>query len=79
MEGLPILSLTTFLPLAGALLILAFRVVTGPNFAAGAAKGVALMVSIATLVVSLFALAQFDASKPGVQLLESIPWFGNSD
>jgi NADH-quinone oxidoreductase subunit M len=78
MEGLPILSLTTFLPLAGALLILAFRIVTGPNFAAGAAKGVALMVSIATLVVSLFALAQFDASKPGFQLLESIPWFGNS-
>jgi NADH-quinone oxidoreductase subunit M len=78
MEGLPILSLTTFLPLAGALLILAFRILTGAKFAAGAAKGIALIVSIAALVASLVALAQFDISKPGFQLLENIPWFGNS-
>ncbi len=78
MDGLPILSLTTFLPLAGALLILGFRILAGADFAGGAAKGVALVVSIATLVASLFALSWFDASQPGFQLVEGIPWFGNS-
>jgi NADH-quinone oxidoreductase subunit M len=78
MDGLPILSLTTFLPLGGALLILGFRLLAGADFAGGAAKGVALVVSIATLVASLFALSWFDPSQPGFQLVESIPWFGSS-
>jgi NADH-quinone oxidoreductase subunit M len=78
MDGLPILSLTTFLPLGGALLILGFRILAGADFAGGAAKGVALVISIATLVASLFALSWFDASQPGFQLVESIPWFGSS-
>ncbi len=78
MDGLPILSLTTFLPLGGALLILGFRILAGADFAGGAAKGVALVVSVATLVASLFALSWFDPSQPGFQLVESIPWFGSS-
>src|SRR5690606_995538 len=78
MDGLPILSLTTFLPLAGALVILGFRLLAGENFAGGAAKGVALVVSIASLVASLFALSWFDPSQPGFQLVESVPWFANS-
>jgi NADH-quinone oxidoreductase subunit M len=78
MTGLPLLSITVFLPLAGALLILAFRVLAGANVAAGASKGIALLASILTLAVSIFALMQFDASKPGFQLMENIPWFGGS-
>jgi NADH-quinone oxidoreductase subunit M len=78
MDGLPILSITTFLPLAGALLILVFRIATGANFAGGAAKGVALIISLATFAASLIALAQFDMSAPGFQLIETTPWFGSS-
>src|SRR5262245_12169744 len=78
MTGLPLLSLTVFLPLAGALLILGVRILAGANAAAGASKGIALLASILTLAVSIFALMQFDASKPGFQLMENIPWFGGS-
>jgi NADH-quinone oxidoreductase subunit M len=78
MEGMPILSVVTFLPLAGALLILGFRVVTGSNFAGGAAKGIALIVTLATFVASIIALSRFDMSAGGFQLVENVPWFGGS-
>src|SRR6185295_12820954 len=69
---------TIFLPLAGALLILAFRVLAGAGVAASASKGIALLASVLTLAVSIFALMQFDAGKSGFQLVENIPWFGGS-
>jgi len=78
MAGLPILSVVTFLPLVGALLILAFRIVTGPNFSAAASKAIALIMSVATLGASLIALSQFDTNAGGYQLVESVPWFGGS-
>src|SRR5690349_7381843 len=78
MDALPILSVVTFLPLAGALLILGFRMVAGANFAGGAAKGVALVVTLAAFAASVLALLRFDASASGFQLVENIPWFGGS-
>jgi NADH-quinone oxidoreductase subunit M len=75
MTGLPILSIVTFLPLVGALVIVGFRVLAGANFAASASKSIALVISLATFVASLIALAQFDPSKAGFQLLEDTPWF----
>src|SRR6185503_4423897 len=78
MDTLPILSIITFLPLAGALLILGFRIVTGVKFAGGAAKGVALIVTLAALGASVVALMRFDMSASGFQLVENIPWFGGS-
>jgi NADH-quinone oxidoreductase subunit M len=78
MTGLPILSITIFLPAIGALLILVSRIMAGPNVAAGVSKAVALLASIATLVVSIIALMQFDMAKSGFQLMEDIPWFGGS-
>jgi NADH-quinone oxidoreductase subunit M len=78
MDNLPILSVTTFLPLAGALLILAFRIVTGANFAGGAAKGIALIVTLATFAASVIALMRFDFSAAGFQLIENTPWFAGS-
>jgi NADH-quinone oxidoreductase subunit M len=78
MTGLPILSVVTFLPLVGALLILAFRIVAGPDFSGAASKAVALIMSVAALVASLVALSQFDTHASGYQLVESVPWFGGS-
>ena len=70
MTGPMILTLTTFLPLAGAMLIMALRVVGGANMASGASKGISLLTSLLTLGASLVALSQFDQvyQRPGVQL-----------
>jgi NADH-quinone oxidoreductase subunit M len=78
MFDLPILSIVTFIPLIGALLILGFRVVAGPSFAAGASKGIALIMSLAAFAASIYALVQFNPNAIGYQLVESIPWFGGS-
>ena len=70
----PILSITTFLPLAGALLILLF--VKGKDDAAGAkqARVIALLTSLLTFVVSLFILKYFDLNETGFQLIERHDW-----
>ena len=78
MAGLPILSIITYTPLVGALIILAFRIMAGANVASTASKGIALITSIVALVVSLVALLAFDANKVGYQFLENVPWFGGS-
>jgi len=78
MTGPLILTLTTFLPLAGALVILALRIVGGTAMANSASKSLALVTALATLVVSLFALAQFDPSRAGYQLVDEARWFGGS-
>lgn len=72
MADVPILSLTTFLPLVGALFILLIR---GEQEAvARNAKSVALWTSIITFIVSLFILTGFDPSNPGFQLVEEVAW-----
>jgi NADH-quinone oxidoreductase subunit M len=74
--GWPILSILTFLPAAGALWILAARgPMSGQN--AGFDRGVkliALIVTIVTFIVSLFAFAAFDQNGEGFQLVENVPW-----
>ena len=81
MAGWPLLSIVTYLPAAGALLILLSRgALRGAN--AGYDNGVKLLtliITIATFVVSLVAFAAFDPNQPGFQLTENIPWaFGAS-
>ena len=78
MTGPLILTLTTFLPTAGALLILALRIVGGAAMAGTASKSIALLTSVVTLGVSLMALAQFDPANAGYQLVDHAPWFGGS-
>ena len=76
MTGWPLLSLITFLPAAGALLILATRAMLpgrDPGFDRGV-KLIALIISLATLAVSLVALFNFDAGNAGYQLVEFHPW-----
>ncbi|MGE0530449.1 MAG: NADH-quinone oxidoreductase subunit M [Hyphomonadaceae bacterium] len=79
--GWPILSIVTFLPAAGALLILLARVsARGENVGYdNGVKLLTLLITIATFIASLFAFAAFDPNNPEYQLQESIPWaFGMS-
>jgi NADH-quinone oxidoreductase subunit M len=78
MDGLPILSITTFLPLVGALLIVGVRMFAGAKATDGFAKAVSMLASLVTLVVSILAFMQFDRAAEGMQLVESVPWFGGS-
>jgi len=67
--GYPILSLTTFLPLFGASVILLF-VRNSDN----AARWLALIASGITFVLSLPLLTAFDTSTHNMQFVESSPW-----
>ncbi|NFV80111.1 NADH-quinone oxidoreductase subunit M [Magnetospirillum aberrantis] len=72
MTDWPLLSLTTFLPLVGALFILAIR--GEAQVVARNARNVALLTSLATFVVSLFILANFDGASAEFQLKETAVW-----
>ncbi|MGQ0531183.1 MAG: NADH-quinone oxidoreductase subunit M [Caulobacteraceae bacterium] len=79
--GWPMLSIMTFLPTAGAILILLARMSSrGENVGYdNGVKLLTLLVTIATFIASLFAFAAFDSSNPDYQLTESVPWaFGAS-
>ncbi|CCG41352.1 NADH-quinone oxidoreductase subunit M [Magnetospirillum molischianum] len=73
MTDWPLLTLTTFLPLLGALFILTIRGET--EVVARNARNVALLTALATFVVSLFILGRFDAASPDFQLKETAAWF----
>ena len=67
--SLPLLSLCTFAPLAGAAAILA-------RPAANSARWIALGTTIVTFALSLLVWAGFDAANPGFQLVEKFDWLG---
>ncbi|MBM3528704.1 MAG: NADH-quinone oxidoreductase subunit M [Alphaproteobacteria bacterium] len=73
MASWPILSVTTFLPLAGVLFILMLR-----NDEAGVrnARWVALWTTVVTFAVSLNLLWRFDPSSPEFQFVEKVEWLG---
>lgn len=72
MTDWPLLTITTFLPLVGALFILAIR--GEPDVVARNSRNVALLTAIATLLVSLLAWAQFDSTTAAFQLVDKAPW-----
>jgi NADH-quinone oxidoreductase subunit M len=63
----PVLTVTTFLPLVGAALVLFFG-------GARRARWIALVTSLATLAVSLPLYLRFDKAASGLQLVESARW-----
>ncbi|HLG89925.1 MAG TPA: NADH-quinone oxidoreductase subunit M [Alphaproteobacteria bacterium] len=67
----PILSIVTFLPLLGAVLIMAL-----PETEAGIRniRWTALWTSLITFILSLFILVYFDPKVPGFQLIERAEW-----
>ncbi len=72
MVGLPLLSLTIFLPLIGCLFVLMVR--GESQMAKTNAKAVALMTSLATLVASCLLYAGFDISSSEFQFVETYEW-----
>jgi NADH-quinone oxidoreductase subunit M len=66
---MPWLTLTTFLPLAGVVILLVW-----PGIRDEVARVAALVVSIATFVVSLGMLGRFDGSVAGFQMIERADW-----
>jgi NADH-quinone oxidoreductase subunit M len=69
MVGLPLLTIVTFLPLVGALLIALI-----PGHRRDLIRGAALLTALATFVVSLLLLAGFDPSNAEFQYRESVDW-----
>ena len=68
-----LLSLTTFIPLLGALILAIF--LRGDDEAAQRnAKWVALATTVATFIVSLFILFEFDPQDTGFQMVEERDW-----
>ena len=67
--SLPLLSLTTFVPLIGVAAILAMPF-------ASAARWIALATTVVTFVLSLAVWAAFDTANPGFQLVEQMDWLG---
>jgi len=72
MSDFPILSLTTFLPLVGALLILFTR--GDDAFVAKSARMLALITSSITFLLSLYIWFNFDRTNPGFQFEEKAEW-----
>jgi NADH-quinone oxidoreductase subunit M len=70
----PILSVTTFLPLAGALFIMAMRY--DGDAEKRNARWVALWTTLITFAVSLIVLYRFDAGSAEFQFVEKRPWLG---
>jgi NADH-quinone oxidoreductase subunit M len=76
MTGWPILSLVTFLPLVGALLIVIIRgddENTRRNI-----YWTALWTTVITFILSLFIWAGFNPAEPGFQMVERHQWLGGS-
>jgi NADH-quinone oxidoreductase subunit M len=65
-----LLTLTTFLPLAGVAALL----VGGRELRKDAAKGIALITALITFIVSLAVLGRFDGSAGGFQMIEQVAW-----
>jgi NADH-quinone oxidoreductase subunit M len=72
MYGWPILTLVTFLPLVGALLILPIR--DDGRAARRNIRNVTLLATSFTFVLSLFIWIGFDNTDPGFQFVEKIDW-----
>ncbi|PBB25850.1 NADH-quinone oxidoreductase subunit M [Mesorhizobium sp. WSM4312] len=72
MTAWPILSLVTFLPLVGALLILFIR--DDSENARRNIRAIALLTTTFTFIVSLFIWTGFDNSQAGFQFVEKFAW-----
>lgn len=74
--GFPVLSLTTFLPILGALLVMALP---GEDEATKRnARWIALWTTLVTFAISLLLVANFDAGSAEFQFVEKRPWLGGA-
>jgi NADH-quinone oxidoreductase subunit M len=70
--GFPVLSLITWLPLAGGLIIMSVR--GDEATVASNARWTALWTSLIVLMLSIVLWVKFDPDEPGFQFLEEIAW-----
>jgi NADH-quinone oxidoreductase subunit M len=70
--GFPLLSLITWLPLVGGLVIMCVR--GDEETVASNARWAALWTSLIVFVLSLILWVKFDQAEPGFQFVESLPW-----
>ena len=68
--NVPVLSITTFLPLVGILVILFMK-----SEWKNAIRWVALLTALATFAISVVMLTYFDPSNPDIQMEINVPWF----
>ncbi|MBT5911672.1 MAG: NADH-quinone oxidoreductase subunit M, partial [Rhodospirillaceae bacterium] len=68
----PVLSLVTFLPLAGCFFIMLTR--GDEESVAKSSQYIALWTSIPTFIISLFIWINFNPNSPGFQMIERVPW-----
>jgi NADH-quinone oxidoreductase subunit M len=71
----PVLSVVTFLPLLGALLIMIMTRGNGP-LAKGTARWIAMWTTLVTFAVSLVMVQKFDAASAEFQFAEKHDWLG---
>ena len=64
-----ILTIVTFTPALGAVLLLLFN-----RKSAGAIRAFSLVITLLTFLFSLHLIAHFDSSRPGFQYLVRVPW-----
>jgi NADH-quinone oxidoreductase subunit M len=74
MTSWPILSVTTFLPLLGALFIMLMR--SNGEAESRNARWVALWTTLVTFAISLILVWRFDAGSAEFQFVEKRPWLG---
>src|SRR3954452_24913282 len=73
----PILSVVTFLPAVGALLV--YLLARGSDEAANRnARWIALWTTLITFAVSLILVMRFDPAQPDFQFVEKAPWLANA-
>ncbi|CAM5767499.1 NADH-quinone oxidoreductase subunit M [Labrys miyagiensis] len=72
----PVLSVTTFLPLVGVVLMLILR--GDPEGIKRNSRIISLWTTLATFVVSLFPLFAFDPSNTNFQFVETANWLGGT-
>lgn len=76
-ENYPILSLITFIPLAGAFLLIFMTRVSNADAQEQLSKNaprVALVISSAVFFLALMLTFDFDSSKSGFQFVETTKW-----
>jgi NADH-quinone oxidoreductase subunit M len=74
--GWPILSLITFLPVAGALMILLIRGESPAELRN--ARWIALFTTVLTFLVSLLIVIDFNTATSDFQFVEKLPWLGGA-
>ncbi len=74
--GWPILSLITFLPIAGALMILLIRGESEAELRN--ARWISLFTTTLTFLVSLLIVVDFNTSTSDFQFVEKLPWLGGA-